>query len=155
MHQQQTAFENIAGIGETARNEQFLLFPQSFLLNQIILSPFVRIFDISLFAAELQEPKICISGEGLKCCLQFVLIWTSLTFCCLVMGLKETTWYFVEIKVFFFFQRMSPWWVFMEYSTDMLGQTHPYLPQNTSIETLSTMGVWTKTLQKHLDLHLE
>ena len=31
MHQQQTAFENIAGKGEIARNEQFLLFPQCFL----------------------------------------------------------------------------------------------------------------------------
>ena len=47
--------------------EQFLLFPQCFLLNQIIVSPFVYIFDIvspfvyifdiiSLFAAE--EPNI-------------------------------------------------------------------------------------------------
>ena len=45
--------------GEIARNEQFLLFPQFFLLNQNIVSPFVLIFDIiSLFAAELEEPKI-------------------------------------------------------------------------------------------------
>ena len=58
-HQQQTAFENIVGKGEIARNEQFLLFPQCFLLNQVIVSPFVHIFDIiSLFAAELEEPKI-------------------------------------------------------------------------------------------------
>ena len=34
-------------------------FPQCFLLNQINVSPFVHIFDIiSLFAAELEEPKI-------------------------------------------------------------------------------------------------
>ena len=66
MHQQQTAFENIVGKGEIARNEQFLLFPQCFPLNRIIESPFVCIFDIiSLFAAELEEPKIGISGEGL------------------------------------------------------------------------------------------
>ena len=53
-HQQHTAFENIVG------NKQFLLFPQCFLLNQIIVSPFVNIFDIvSLFAA-----VIGISGEG-------------------------------------------------------------------------------------------
>ena len=59
MHQQQTAFENIVGKEEIARNEQFLLFPQCFLLNQKILSPLVNIFDIiSLFAAELEEPKI-------------------------------------------------------------------------------------------------
>ena len=68
MHQQQTAFENIVGKGEIARNEQFLLFPHCFLLNQIIVSPFVHIFDlISLFAAKLEEPKICKSGKGLKC----------------------------------------------------------------------------------------
>ena len=61
-----TAFENIVGKGEIAQ-EQFLLFPQCFLLNQINVSPFVHIFDIiSLFAAELEEPKIGISGKGLK-----------------------------------------------------------------------------------------
>ena len=59
MHQQQTAFENIVGKEEIARNEQFLLFPQCFLLNQIIVSLFVYIFDIiSLFAGELEEPEI-------------------------------------------------------------------------------------------------
>ena len=71
MHQQPTAFENIVGKGEIARNEQFLLFPQCFLLNQIILSPFVHIFDIiSLFADEFEEPKVGISGKGLNdfCC---------------------------------------------------------------------------------------
>ena len=58
MHQQQTAFENIVGKEEIARNEQFLLFPQCFLLHQKIVSPFVNIFDIiSLFAAEVEEPK--------------------------------------------------------------------------------------------------
>ena len=57
-HQQQTAFENIVGKGEIAHNEQFLLFPQCFLLNHKIVSPFVNIFDIiSIFAAELEEPK--------------------------------------------------------------------------------------------------
>ena len=53
MHQQ-TAFEKIIGKEEIARNKQFLLFPQCFLLNQKILSPFLNIFDIiSLSAAEL------------------------------------------------------------------------------------------------------
>ena len=47
MHQQQTAFENTVGKGEIARNEQFLLFPQRFLFNQIIVSPFAHIFDSS------------------------------------------------------------------------------------------------------------
>ena len=66
MHQQQTAFENTVGKEEIARNEQFLLFPQCFLLNHKIVSPFVNIFDIiSLFAAKLEEPKIGISGKGL------------------------------------------------------------------------------------------
>ena len=59
-------FEKIVGKGEIARNEQFLLFPQCFLLNRIIVSPFVHIFYIiSSFAAELEEPKIGISGKGL------------------------------------------------------------------------------------------
>ena len=55
------------GKGEVARNEQFLPFPQCFLFNQIIVSPFVHIFDIiSLFAAELEDPKIGIRGKGLN-----------------------------------------------------------------------------------------
>ena len=41
-HQQQTAFENIVGKEEIARNEQFLLFPQCFLLNQKNVSPICR-----------------------------------------------------------------------------------------------------------------
>ena len=54
-----TAFENIVEKEEIARNKQFLLFPQCFLLYQKIVSPFVNIFDfISFFAAELEEPKI-------------------------------------------------------------------------------------------------
>ena len=51
------SFLNVVGTGEIARNKQFLLFPQCFLLNQEIVSPFVNIFDIiSLFAVELEEP---------------------------------------------------------------------------------------------------
>ena len=70
MHQ--TAFENIAGKEEIARNKQFLLFPQCFLLNHKIVSPFVNIFDIiSLFAASLEEPKIGISGKGLTLAITF------------------------------------------------------------------------------------
>ena len=54
------------GKGEISRNEQFLLFPQCFQLNQITVSPFLYIFDIiSLFAFESEEPKIVISGKGL------------------------------------------------------------------------------------------
>ena len=71
MHQQ-TDFENIVAKGEIACNEQFLLFPQCFQLDQITVSPFVHIFDIiTLFAIELEEPKIGISGEGIK----FWIVW--------------------------------------------------------------------------------
>ena len=67
MHQQQTAFENIVGKGEIAHNNQYLLFPQCFILNQIIAYPFAHSFDIiSLFAAEFEELKIGISGKGLR-----------------------------------------------------------------------------------------
>ena len=38
-HKQQTAFENIVGKGENARNEQLVLFPQCFLLKQLIYIP--------------------------------------------------------------------------------------------------------------------
>ena len=60
MIQQKLAFENIVVKEKIAHYEQFLRFPQSFLLNQKIVSQFVNIFDIvSLFAAELEDPKIC------------------------------------------------------------------------------------------------
>ena len=56
------------GKGEIALNEQFLLFPLCFQLNQINVFPFVHIFDIIyLFAVELEEPEIGISGKGLIC----------------------------------------------------------------------------------------
>ena len=52
---------------EIARDEQFLLFPQCFLLNQKIVSPFVKIFDtVSLFAAEVEETKIGMWDKGLN-----------------------------------------------------------------------------------------
>ena len=67
------------GKGEIARNEQFLLFPQGFQLNQIIVSPFVHIFDIiSLFAAESEEHKIGISG--LNSCNTWVTKWHNVWF---------------------------------------------------------------------------
>ena len=66
-HQQQTAFENIVGKGKIAGKSNFSFSPQCFLLNQIIVSTFVHIFDIIvLFAAEFEEPEIGISGKGLK-----------------------------------------------------------------------------------------
>ena len=54
------------GKGEIARNEQFLLFQQFFPLIQIIVSPLIHVFAIIfLFAAELEKPKIGLSGKGL------------------------------------------------------------------------------------------
>ena len=54
------------GKGEIAGIEQFLLFPQCFLSDQIIVSPYAHIFDIVfLFGAEFEKPKIGISGRGL------------------------------------------------------------------------------------------
>ena len=65
MYQQQTTFENIVGKGEIARNEQFLLFPQCFLLNKIIVSQFVHNFDIiSLFADKLEDPELACQVKG-------------------------------------------------------------------------------------------
>ena len=90
-HEPQTASENIVGKGEIARNEQFLLFPQCFLLNQIIVSLFFHIFCIlSLFAAELEKPKIGISHKGLISAksLYLTLSKTSPGFKCLL----KTTW---------------------------------------------------------------
>ena len=56
------------GKEEIARNEQFLLMPQCFLLNLTIVSQYVHISDsISLFAAEFERPKIGIPGKGLTC----------------------------------------------------------------------------------------
>ena len=55
------------GKEEIACYKQFLLFPQCFLLNQKIVSPFVNINDkIPLFAGELEEPKIGMWGKGLN-----------------------------------------------------------------------------------------
>ena len=68
------------GKEEIARNEQFLLFLQCFLLYQKIVhvSLFVNVFDIiSLFDAELEEPKIGIWGKG------FTISQTSPGFMCL------------------------------------------------------------------------
>ena len=60
-----TAFENIVGKEEIARYEQFLLFPQCFLFNQIIISQFVYIFDIiSLFAVELKSQRRAYQVKG-------------------------------------------------------------------------------------------
>ena len=60
--------ENTVGKGEIARYEQFLLFPQFFQK-----------------ACSQGRQKVSLYGNGLKCHLQFVTIWTRIKFCCLVM----------------------------------------------------------------------
>ena len=76
------------GKGEIACNKQFLFFPQCFLLSQIIVSPFVHNFDIlSLFAAELEDPKIGKWGKGLKSFIFHMCILWDKTFS-LVSGLS-------------------------------------------------------------------
>ena len=67
MHQQLKFLKTLWEKEKLLLNKQFLHFPQCFLLNQIIVSPFHHIFDIiSLVAFELEEPKISISGKGLN-----------------------------------------------------------------------------------------
>ena len=50
-------FENIMGNEEIACNKQFLIFPQCFLLNQIIVSSFVHIFYL-IYLPQNWKPKI-------------------------------------------------------------------------------------------------
>ena len=56
----QTAFENIVGKGGIARNEQFLLFPQRFLFDHILVYPFIHIFGHHIFICCWmgREPKL-------------------------------------------------------------------------------------------------
>ena len=75
MDQQLTAFENISGkeeianniVGkeEIAHNEQFLLFPQCFLLSQIIVSSFVHILPSYLhFLLNLKSQELAYQVKG-------------------------------------------------------------------------------------------
>ena len=61
--------ENIVRKGEIACNKQCLIFSQYFLPYWALT------FHFKYF---------------LKCCLQFVSVWTSLRYCCMVMGSKVT-----------------------------------------------------------------
>ena len=64
------SFENTVGKGEIARNEQFLLFPQCFLLIWRTFCHFYQIWNClgivvcKLF--NLEESKILSSGKGLN-----------------------------------------------------------------------------------------
>ena len=91
------------GKEEIAHNEQFLLCSQCFLLNQMIVSPFVHIFDsISVFTAEFEEPKIAISGKGL--------IWGHI---CLKM-LFSRTFPFLGNKIYdLFYQFVVNMWKYL------------------------------------------
>ena len=84
------------GKEEIAQNKQFLLlFPQCFLLNQVIVFPLFHIFDIiSLFAAELEEPKIGISDKGLRLTLKQNLIYLVFK---KGAAYKLSTWHMVDI----------------------------------------------------------
>ena len=67
LHQQQKFLKTFWEKEKLLLNRQFIHFPQCFLLNYIIVSPFVDIFDIiSEVAFELEEPKISLSGKGLN-----------------------------------------------------------------------------------------
>ena len=60
-------FENTAGKGEIARNEQFLLFPLCFLAYMVNFPPFSSNLQLSSANSfSLEESKICCFGEGLK-----------------------------------------------------------------------------------------
>ena len=68
-HQQQAAVGNIVGKQEISRNEQFLLFPQCFLLDEMIESPFVHNFyTISLFVAVFESLKSAYLVKGYHFC---------------------------------------------------------------------------------------
>ena len=65
MHQKQTAFENTVGKGEIARNEQISPFPTMLTTQSDNCIPIcIYIFLSSLFAVELEEPKIGMQGKG-------------------------------------------------------------------------------------------
>ena len=67
MHKQQTAFENIVGKEEIARNEQFLLFTQCFSsIRKLYAHLSIFFTSYILFAADFEEPEIGISGKRLK-----------------------------------------------------------------------------------------
>ena len=67
MHPKQTAFENITRKQEIAHNEHFFSFPTMFSTQSENCIPISQYFDIvSLFAAEVEEPKIGTSGKGLN-----------------------------------------------------------------------------------------
>ena len=58
-------FEKTVGKGEIARNEQFLLFPQSFLPVLRTFCHFLQIFKLSSANSfSLEESKICRLGKG-------------------------------------------------------------------------------------------
>ena len=76
--------ENIVRKGEIACIKQYLFFPQCFLPYMVLVFYF---------------------KHTLKCCLQFISTWTSLTFCCLVMGqvtfIDSSNYFFFQIKLFY------------------------------------------------------
>ena len=62
-HQQETALENIVGKEKIARNEQFLLFPQFFLLLNQIVVPHLFTFLTSYFCLLLKCKSLKLAYE--------------------------------------------------------------------------------------------
>ena len=93
MHQQQTAFENIEGKEEIARNEQFLLFPQCFLLSQTIV-PHSSILLTSFFYLLLnwKSQKLV---YGVKGYVPKVMPFLNVT---IFLAVKALPLYFLSIK---------------------------------------------------------
>ena len=65
MHQRQRTFENIVGKEEIASNEQFLLFPQCFLLKQKIYSHLSKFLTSYLYLLlNWKSPKLACEVKG-------------------------------------------------------------------------------------------
>ena len=63
--QQQTAYENIVGKEKIARNEQFLLFPLCFLLNQKIYPNFsILMISNPYLLLNWKSPKLACEVKG-------------------------------------------------------------------------------------------
>ena len=64
MNQYRTAFENIVGKEEIPHNEQFLLFPQCFLFNQIIVLHLSIFLTLHLYLLlNWKSPKFAYQGK--------------------------------------------------------------------------------------------
>ena len=81
-NQQQTAFENIVGKEEIARNEQFLPFPQCFLPNQITVSTFIHMGYHAIRIPHTSKPYSSIGTT----------VWSKSLTCQSIGRLRERVW---------------------------------------------------------------